>query len=375
MKICLIGPAHPLRGGIANFNETLAEAFHTEGHGTDIISYSLQYPGFLFPGKTQFTQDEYRGASKIRTLINSVNPFSWIRTGLRIKKEAPDMVVMHLWMPFFCPALGTIARIAKRNGKTKVFLLCHNVIPHEKKPGDRFLTQMLVPHCDGFISLSQSVLDDLSQFTDSANKLFIPHPIYDIFGEIEDKQTAKSALGLSAKRKYILFFGMVRKYKGLDLLIDAFAIFAAANPDVDLVIAGEFYDGEEKYRSQIADLGIIERTIIRNEFIPSEAVRHYFCSADIVAQTYITATQSGVTQIAYHFNRPMLVTNVGGLAEIVPSTVGYITERTSQDISDKLLDFFANNREHEMSAGAEREKARFSWKSMVDGFVSLHDNC
>lgn len=375
MQICLIGPAHPLRGGIANFNETLASAFKSAGHTADIVSYSLQYPDFLFPGTTQFTADPYQGSVTIRNLINSINPFSWVRTGRALRKEAPDMVVMHLWMPFFCPALGTIARIAKRNGKTKVFLLCHNVIPHEKKIGDRFLTKMLVPQCDGFVSLSQSVLEDISQFTDSDNKLFIPHPIYDIFGEIEDKSVAKSALGLDPERKYVLFFGMVRKYKGLDLLIDAFAIFAAQHPDVDLLIAGEFYDNEAKYRRQIADLGIADRTILYNQFIPSEDVRHYFCSSDIVAQTYITATQSGVTQIAYHFHRPMLVTNVGGLAEIVPDTVGYITDKTALDISEKLADFFSNGREVAMSRAAESEKKRFSWGSMVAGFEQLFSNC
>lgn len=375
MQICLIGPAHPLRGGIANFNETLASAFHSAGHSTEIVSYSLQYPGFLFPGTTQFTEDEYKGKVSIRTLINSVNPLSWIRTGRMLRKSAPDIVIMHLWMPFFCPALGTIARLAKRNGKTKVFLLCHNVIPHEKKMGDWFLTKMLVPYCDGFISLSQSVLEDLSQFTNSDNKLFIPHPIYDIFGAIETKSEAKAALGMSPNRKYVLFFGMVRKYKGLDLLIDAFALFSAQYQDVDLLIAGEFYDNEEKYRRQIAEFGIADRVVIRNQFIPSEDVRHYFCASDIVAQTYITATQSGVTQIAYHFHRPMLVTNVGGLAEIVPESVGYITERTALDISDKLADFFNNGRESAMSAAAEREKARFGWDSIVDGFMALYQNC
>lgn len=375
MQICLIGPAHPLRGGIANFNETLASAFHSAGHKTEIVSYSLQYPGFLFPGTSQYTQDEYKGQVLIHTLINSVNPLSWVRTGQLLRKTAPDIIIMHLWMPFFCPTLGTIARMAKRNGKTKVFLLCHNVIPHEKKIGDRFLTNMLVPYCDGFISLSQSVLDDLSQFTDSDNKLFVPHPIYDIFGAIEDKLVAKEALKLLPHRKYVLFFGMVRKYKGLDLLIDAFSLFAAQQQDVDLLIAGEFYDSEDKYRRQIADLGITDRVIIRNQFIPSEDVRHYFCASDIVAQTYITATQSGVTQIAYHFHRPMLVTNVGGLAEIVPESVGYITEKTALDVSEKLVDFFVSGREPAMSAAAGREKARFSWDSMVNGFLSLYNNC
>jgi len=371
MKIYHIGPAHPLRGGIANFNETLAQAFISAGHQTEIISYSLQYPNILFPGKTQFTDDAYLGNTPIRTIINSINPFSWIKAGRLVKKDSPDILVMHLWMPFFCPALGTVARIAKQNKKTKVAILCHNVIPHEKKPGDTLLLKYLVSVADGFIAMSKSVLDDLSQFTPSENKLFVPHPIYDIFGDPLCKTDAITHLGLQPDKKYILFFGMVRKYKGLDLLIDAFAELIKKHPDTRLLVAGEFYDNEAEYLEQIHKLGIDEFVSIRNEFIATDQVKYYFSATDIVAQTYKTATQSGVTQIAYHFQKPMLVTNVGGLAEIVPDSVGYVAERDHLDIATKLDDFFANKKESFMSKATIVEKERFSWTAMVQGIIDI----
>lgn len=374
MKIYHIGPAHPLRGGIANFNETLANACHKQGHESELISYSLQYPNFLFPGKTQFTADGYSGSSPIRTLINSINPVSWVKTGLLIKNEAPDAVVIHLWMPFFCPALGTIARLAKRNKKTKIIVLCHNVIPHEKKPGDALLSKYFLSIADGYIAMSKSVLDDLSHFTPSVNKLFIPHPIYDIFGNAVEKATAKRELSLDLDKKYILFFGMVRKYKGLDLLIDAFAKLYKTQKDTRLLVAGEFYGNTDGYLTQIRDLGIEDAVIIRNEFIATDQVKYYFSASDIVAQTYKTATQSGVTQIAYHFQKPMLVTNVGGLAEIVPPSVGFVTDVSADAVAEKLALFFSDNMEEQMSLATVAEKKRFSWDSMVAGIEQLVEN-
>lgn len=372
MKVVLIGPAHPLRGGIANFNEALFNQYSKLGDDCSIISYSLQYPGFLFPGKTQYASGSGPLGLKSRALISSINPFSWIKTGRIIKKEAPDVVIIHFWMPFFAPALGTISWIAKKNMKTRVIALCHNVKPHEPRPGDNLLTKYFLRKCNGYVTLSKNTLEEIPLYSNNKNAIFIPHPIYDIFGQQIEKQFARQKLGIKPEDKIVLFFGMVRKYKGLDLLLEAMALDQIKQLGIKLMVAGEFYDKPVYYQEIIDRLGIVDQVIIRDEFIPNDDVKLYFCACDIVAQTYHTATQSGVSQIAYHFNTPMLVTNVGGLAEIVPNgKVGYVTEREPEDIANAIADFFNNNRSEEFINNIKTEKKRFEWSSMTDGINQL----
>jgi len=372
VKVILVGPAHPLRGGIANFNEALFAQYTRQGDDCEVISYSLQYPGLLFPGKTQFATGNGPGGLRSRALVNSINPFTWIKVGRLIRDEAPDLVVVHFWMPFFAPAMGTICKIARGNKKTKIVALCHNVRAHESRPGDTLLTKYFLSKCDGFIAMSRSTLDDLSLYTTRQNKLFVPHPIYDTFGSPESKREAREKLGLDPGGRYMLFFGMIRKYKGLDILLEAMAQPAARDTGAKLLVAGEFYDKPEYYTEIIDRLGLAGRVIIRDEFIPTSDVKHYFCACDLVTQTYHTATQSGVSQIAYHFESPMLVTNVGGLAEIVPhGKVGYVTDVDATSIAAAIKDFFDNNRGGEFARNMKVEKLRFSWKSMTDGIASL----
>lgn len=372
MKIINIGPAHPLRGGIANFNESLSTELMKQGHDVYIYSYSLQYPNFLFPGKTQFSESAAPHGLNIKTKINSINPFNWLRTGCIIKKEQADLVIIHYWMSFFGPALGTMVRLIAKNKQTKVIALCHNITPHEKKFYDTAFTSFFIKKCHGFIAMSKAVLDDLNRFTSNSNKVFSPHPAYDIFGEKVNRIEARQYLGLDSNKKIILFFGVVRGYKGLDLLLEALAKPILDNENIALLIAGEFYESEEEYRTQIKQLGIENRVIIHNEFIPTEKVKHYFSAADIVAQTYKTATQSGVTQIAYHFDVPMLVTNVGGLAEIVPhKEVGYVCEKNPENIASDLADFFENERFSEYSKNTANRKHLFSWGKFADDVISL----
>jgi len=371
MKNILIGPAYPLRGGIANFNEALHLQYLRQGDDTKIISYSLQYPNFLFPGKTQFATDAPSDTFNIETKLNSVNPFSWIAVGREIKKAAPDALIIHYWMPFFAPALGTICRIVRKNKKTKIIVLCHNVKPHESRFGDSLLAKYFLKKCHGFVTLAQSTLDDLSLYTNNTNKVFIPHPIYDTFGTVVSKAEARAQLGLQLDGRYLLFFGVVRKYKGLDLMLKAMGE-AKMPKDVKLIIAGEFYEDPKIYEELINVYDLKDRVILKNEFIASSDVKYYFCASDIVTQTYHTATQSGVSQIAYHFDIPMLVTNVGGLAEIVPhGKVGYVTERNPDEIATQIADFYNNNREAEFIANIKIEKKRFSWSTLTDGISRL----
>jgi len=372
VKIINLGPANPLRGGIANFNESLSLEFLKMGHDTHVVSYSLQYPNIFFPGKTQFTDSPAPKGLVIKAILNSVNPFNWIWTGKKIKKENPDVVIIHYWMSFFGPALGTVCRIIKKNKKTKIIALCHNIIPHEKKPYDKLFTSYFIKKCDGYIAMSKAVLNDLNEFTNSTNKVFSPHPAYDLFGTKTDKALAREKLQIGADTKLILFFGMVRNYKGLDLLLESLASPLLKQENVTLLVAGEFYDSIEEYKQQIEKLGIADKVILRDEFIATDDVKYFFSASDIVAQTYKTATQSGVTQIAYHFDVPMLVTNVGGLAEIVPhNEVGYICEKQPDDIARSLNDFFENNRFNEFSENVKNRKHMFSWGNFANDALGL----
>ena len=369
-KVIIIGPAFPFRGGIANFNNALAKEYHNRGDQVIIYSFILQYPSFLFPGTTQYESGEAPKNLKIKTLINSINPFNWISVARKINNEHPDYVVIRYWLPFMAPCLGSIARLLSK--KIKIIAITDNVIPHEKRIGDTFLTRYFVKSCDAFLSLSESVMDDLSIFTDSKYKKFIPHPIYDIFGDVIPKEKALESLGLTIKDKHLLFFGFVRKYKGLDLMLQAMSDSRIINLGVKLIIAGEFYDDKAEYTDMISDLGIEKNIIMKSDFIPADKVKDYFCAADMITQTYRTATQSGVTQIAYSFNRPMLVTDVGGLAEIIPNKkVGYVTTQDPTEIANAIIDFYKSNRENLFSDNTRLEKKRFSWKFFVEGIDEL----
>ena len=369
-KVIIIGPAFPFRGGIANFNNALAQEYYDRGDEVILYSFTLQYPGFLFPGTTQYESGEAPKNLKIKTLINSVNPFNWINVARKINAENPDYVIIRYWLPFMAPCLGTIARLL--NNKIKILAITDNVIPHEKRIGDTLLTRYFVKGCDAFLSLSDSVLDDLSKFTNTTYKKFIPHPIYNVFGDKITKAKALENLGLNSEDKHLLFFGFVRKYKGLDLMLKAMGDSRIKAMGIKLIIAGEFYDDKTEYTDLISDLGIAKNIIMKSDFIPVNKVKDYFCATDMITQTYRTATQSGVTQIAYSFNRPMLVTDVGGLAEIVPhNKVGYVTSQNPTEIADAIIDFYTNNKEEEFSDNTSLEKKRFSWKFFIEGLDEL----
>lgn len=371
MNIVLISPAHPYRGGIAAFTERLARQLQAEGHDVRIYTFTLQYPGFLFPGKTQYSSEPAPADLRIERWLSSVNPVTWLRLGRRIRHERPDVLVLAYWMPFMAPSMGTVARIARGNGHTRVVALCHNLIPHESRPGDTLLTRWLLGSVSGVMSLSQSVCDDVHRFCPQMPTMASPHPIYDSFGPLVSREEACAHLGLDPQTRYLLFFGLIRAYKGLDWLLDACARSEAIRSGrYRLVVAGEFYSGEQEYRQQARDLGIDERIEWRTEFVPDSEVRHYFSASDLVVQPYKTATQSGVTQIAYHFQKPMLVTRVGGLPEMVPDgRAGYVVEPDASSIA-AAIDRFATE-QPDFSAGLADERKRYSWEQFASSFYRL----
>ncbi|QHL87710.1 glycosyltransferase [Nibribacter ruber] len=369
--IILIGPAHPFRGGIAAFNERLAQTWQAMGHKVDIITFTVQYPAILFPGKTQYSDSDRPEGISIKRELNSINPLSWVKVGWKVKKAKPDILFLRFWLPFLAPSLGTVARIAKTNKSTKVIALTDNVIPHESRPGDELLTQYFINACDAFVSMSKSVTEDLAKFTDKKEVFFQPHPLYDVFGPAIEKQEAKRQLGLSDK-PYLLFFGFIREYKGLDLLLEAMADVRLANLNLNLIVAGEYYEEKERYEAIIEERKLGKRVVLHTEYIPDTQVAAYFCASDLVVQPYKTATQSGVTQIAYYYNKPMVVTNVGGLPEIVPAgKVGYVVSIKVKAIADAIYDYYSNEREASFVKGVQEEKKRFSWEVMGKGILEL----
>ncbi|MDQ2769578.1 MAG: glycosyltransferase [Bacteroidota bacterium] len=367
MRVVIIGPAYPLRGGLATYNERLARAFREAGDTVRIVTFSLQYPDFLFPGQTQFSTEAGPADLDIEVSLNSVNPLSWLRVGRKLRQERPDLVIFRFWLPFMGPALGTVARLVRGNGHTRVVAITDNVIPHEKRPGDGPLTRYFLSACDGFVTMSRSVLDDLRGLGfGSKPALYRPHPLYDNFGPIKPKAAALAALGLPAKFRYVLFFGFIRAYKGLDILLEAWADARVAALPVKLIIAGEFYEDAAPYEALIRQHQLEGRIVRATDFIPNERVVDYFCAADLILQPYKNATQSGVSQIAYHFERPMLVTDVGGLAELIPAgVVGYVVPPTPAAIADAVVDFYEQQREESFAAGVRAQKVQFSWPVMV----------
>ncbi len=371
-KIFIIGPAYPLRGGLATFDELFCKAFNEQGHDCEIISYSLQYPNFLFPGSTQFdTSGNAPKNIKIHTLINSVNPLSWIKTARFIKKQKPDFIVFRFWIPFMGPALGSIARMVRKSG-VKVLAITDNVIPHETRPGDVAFAKYFINACDGFVTMSKAVMKDLEKFTSTVHKKYLLHPLYTSFGEKLNKMDARKALELPTDKQLVLFFGLIRKYKGLDMLLDAFNELKA-NPNIILVIAGEFYEDKQPYLDLIEKYQIQNQVILHGKFIANEDVKLYFSAADLVALPYRSATQSGVTQVSFHFEVPTLVTNVGGLGEIIPDKVaGYVVAPNGKEIAEGIKDYFDNNRMPSFTEGMKKEKQKYDWKIFVDEVIDLY---
>ena len=368
-KVIIIGSAWPLRaGGLATFNERLAKQFMEEGFDTSIYTFSLQYPSFLFPGSTQLSNEPAPAHLKIKACINSINPFNWLKVGNELRKIKPDYIVVRFWMPFFGPCLGTILKLVNRNKFTQIICIADNVIPHEKRMGDTLLTKYFFSSIHRFITMSEKVNQDLKTFTQKPS-INIVHPIYDNFGDILSKEEARKHLALPINEKIILFFGFIRKYKGLDLLLEAMNNANIREANIKLLIAGEFYDNKDEYELIIAKYNLANSLYLRTQFIDNSEVKYYLSAADFVIQPYKNATQSGVTPLAYHFEKPMLVTSVGGLANLVPHMkVGIVTEPNADSIAAGIMKLYELGETHFLKHLCE-EKKKFSWEHLTTAII------
>ena len=370
-KVIIIGPGHPLRGGLATFNQRLAKEFIHSGQNCSIYSFSFQYPSFLFPGKTQYSKEPAPEDITIHAAINSINPLNWIKIGNRLKKEKPDIIIVRYWLPFMGPALGTILRRVRKNKHSKIICIADNIIPHEKRFGDTSFTKYFLKSCDAFITMSEKVMNDLRLFEKIKPAKLVQHPLYDNFGAILSKGAAREKLKINNEELVILFFGFIRKYKGLDLLLEAMADERIKKSRIKLLVAGEFYEDDKPYRKQIEKSGVNSQLILKTEFIPDSEVKYYICAADAIIQPYRNATQSGVTPLAYHFEKPMIVTNVGGLPSLVPDEkAGLVVEPEPTAIANGILKFYQLG-ENYFIPHLRKEKQKYSWATMVSTILTL----
>ena len=368
----IIGPAHPYRGGIADTDESFCKALLESGYDASIVSFTMLYPNLLFPGKTQFTSDERPKDIKIERWIHTLNPFSWATAARRINGMLPDMVIARYWLPFLAPCLGSIVRMLDK--KIVTIAMCDNVIPHERRLGDSLLTKYFISAFQGFITLSNTTFQELEKLTDRP-KAYFPHPINKNLGEKVTKEEAREHLGLDKDGRYLLFFGLIRKYKGLDMALKTFGTKKIKKLNVQLLVVGEFYEPRKKYDQMIHELALKEHVTIVDQFVPTEEIRYYFSAADMVIQTYHSASQSGISQMAFNFDRPVLVTHVGGLAEIIKhKEVGYICEKDPEEIANCIEDFYLNHKEDEFSKNIQLEKHQYSWEAFSEEVLELYEH-
>jgi glycosyltransferase involved in cell wall biosynthesis len=371
----IIGPGYPLRGGLATFDHRLCKQFIDEGNDCCIFSFSLQYPSLLFPGKTQYSSDPPPEGIDIFSIINSIHPLNWWQVGNQLKRMRPDIIIVRYWLPFMGPAFGTILRRVRKNKHTRIIAITDNIFPHEKRFGDIAFSKYFLKSCDAFVTMSEKVMNDLRSLEPVKPALQVMHPLYDNFGEAVSKGEARAKLGLGNNMKILLFFGFIRKYKGLDILLEAIRILKEKNSallaSLKFLIAGEFYEDPKDYYRMMDEYGIRDYLILRTDFIPDSEVRYYLCAADGIVQPYRNATQSGVTPLAYHFDKPMIVTNVGGLPDLVPhKKAGLVSEPEPATLARTIEEYFELG-ENYFIPHLRTEKQRFSWHNLVKTITGL----
>ena len=376
MKIKFIGPAYPYRGGLATIIETLARTFAGRGGEVAIDTFSLQYPRLLFPGKSQFRTGPAPTDLTIERTVSTINPLSWWRVGRKLRRQRPDLVVLKYWTPLMAPCFGTICRLARKNGHTKVVVHVDNITPHENHFYDRVLNRYFLRSVDGFVYMSETVKSDLDTYGLGKPALFSPHPLFDTYGQRVERTEACTRLGLDPQTDYTMFFGYIRDYKGLDLLIDAWAMLhkKGLTEGRKLLVVGEVYGADTKYTEQITRLGLEDEVVMHTRFVPDGEVADYFSVAQMVALPYKSATQSGVTQVAYAFGVPMIVTRVGGLAEIVPDgVVGLLADVSAESVAEAIEKAWQEGNLDRFRKGIEQEKHRFSWDATADVIEQLYE--
>ena len=368
MRIAILSCFYPYRGGISQFNASVMQALEEAGHTVKAFNFTRQYPSILFPGKTQFvTPDDMAIRIESDPVLDTVNPFSYGRTARKIRKWKPDLLLMRYWMSWFAPSLGYVARKAG----CRSLAIVDNVIPHEKRFFDKPFTKYFLKGCDQFVTLSQAVQDDLLRIRPDANAIVLPHPLYTHFGERISREEAERKLGLLPGKKNLLFFGLIRDYKGLDILLEAFRDLPE---DYQLIVAGEPYGSFSRYQAIIDSLPGKDRVHTFLRYIKDSDVREYFSAADVTVLPYRSATQSGISSVSYHFEVPMIVTDVGGLRDTIGDrgTGIVVANPGSDDVRDGILSYFADPALRERLVSAIRaEKERLSWKEFCSNLLAF----
>ncbi|PLX32404.1 MAG: glycosyl transferase family 1 [Ignavibacteria bacterium] len=380
MKIVLIGTAYPLRGGIAHYVGLLWK-YLSRSHDVRIVTFSRQYPKLLFPGKSQDESGDAGIPVESVQWIDSINPFNWIRTGFRVRALQPDLIVFKFWMPFFAPSYGTIAAIARWGRKTKSMFICDNIIPHERRPGDKLLTRFAFRFIDSYVVQSRAVERDLKLWHRDPLLSYLPHPVYEIFGDEQTRGEAReqlrrvdASMDLAADDRVLLFFGYVRDYKGLDVILDAMPAILE-RMKVKLLVVGEFYNNEQHYREQVARLGIGNYVLFHSDYVPNEEVGVFFSAADVMTLPYKSATQSGIIQIAYNFHRPVIATDVGGLGEVVITgrTGTMVPPERPHALAEAVVEYFEKDCFEDYRANVIEERKKYSWEHMAEGIEQLYE--
>jgi len=373
MKIVIVGPAYPLRGGIAHHTGLLSRSL-SKRHTVGIITFRRQFPAFLFPGTTQKESQGELFRVDAEELLDSLNPLTWIAVAREIRRRNPDLVIFPYSLPFFSPCYGTIAALVRWRRSTRTLFLCHNILPHERHPGDTLLTRYAFSFADLFIVQSEEVRRDLARIRPNAHAGFVHHPVYEMFGSAFAKEAARQQLGIRESR-VILFFGYVRKYKGLGVLFDALHTALARRQlnDTLLLVVGEFYENETAYRTQAEALGLGSAVRFIARYVAQREVATFFSAADVVVLPYLSATQSGIIQVAYNFDRPVIASQVGGLSGVVvEGKTGFLVPPNDPAaLADALQRFYAENRGEEFIANVREEKKKYSWEAMVDAIETL----
>ena len=370
MKIVLVGPFPPFRGGISDLNVALAHHL-SKRHEIHAINFTTQYPKVLFPGKTQFKKGDHALEVDSIRCLSSINPFSWRKTANKIIDLEPDLVLFSFWLAFFAPAFSGVAKKIKKYSDATIMVICHNIIPHEEHLLGTRLTKRFFSFIDSFFVLSKKVKNELLSFVPEAKYKYSPHPIYNIFNNTLSKEQAKAELNIATK-KVLLFFGLIRKYKGLDILINAMEKINTELEDYTLLIVGECYENKGKYTDLIKKAGITDNVQCHYYFVPDNEVGKYFSASDVVVLPYKTASQSGIVQIAYHFNTPVIVSNVGGLPEIVDEgKTGYCVEPSPNAFAKAIKAFYEKDNISEMNSNISDYKSQFSWDNMVKAIEKL----
>lgn len=369
MNIVVLGTANPYRGGIAAFNERMAGELQSQGHHVEIYNFSLQYPDFLFPGSSQYLETPHTDVVPTYRKVNSLNPLNWIKVGWELMRKKPDRIVLKYWISYMAPCYTVITWLAKRNGHTQIITIVDNAISHEPKFYEKFVGKLFFRMVDRPIVMSDKVAHDLKQLT-SKIPIYAPHPLYDHYPAIISKSEARNNLGLKESDKIILFFGFIREYKGLDILLRAMSDSQIRNRNIKLIVAGEFYTDSKSYYDLVKSLGIQDSILWHTDFIPDERVGDYFCAVDVVVLPYKSATQSGVTQVAFYYHIPVIATRVGGIHEMITDNEhGLIVSPDQKEIAGAIVRFYENNLEEKFSKNIAQDNAKYSWSSFVRKLV------